>query len=85
MTNADRIRAMSDEELAEWIYNMPGSDGVDFCKKKAECEDALEKDILIDEKCCINCLKEWLQQPAGRETKENSFCSRGSRREDADG
>lgn len=51
MTNADRIRAMSDEELAYWImcpYDSPYCDGI--------------------EHNCIECTKEWLQQPV-EETK----------------
>ena len=53
MTNADRIRAMSDEELAAWIDDM-------YCKcvwcdiKKANCNDIK----------CTDCIIEWLQQPA---------------------
>ena len=46
-TNAERIRAMTDEELAYWImcpYDSPFCDGI--------------------EHNCIECTKEWLQQPA---------------------
>ena len=46
MTNADRIRAMTDEDLAYWImcpYDSPFCDGI--------------------EHNCIECTKEWLQQP----------------------
>lgn len=31
-TNGDRIRAMSDEELAEWILNGISSDACDYCE-----------------------------------------------------
>ena len=47
MTKADRIRAMSDDELAYWImcpYDSPFCDGV--------------------EHNCVECTKDWLQQPA---------------------
>ena len=47
ITNADRIRAMTDEDLAYWImcpYDSPYCDGI--------------------EHNCIECTKEWLQQPA---------------------
>ena len=51
MTNADRIRAMSDEELAECLEQLP------ICKEKAqECIKA--------EYRCGECLLEWLKQPA---------------------
>ena len=50
-TNADRIRAMSDEELAECLEQLP------ICKEKAqECIKA--------EYRCGECLLEWLKQPA---------------------
>ena len=45
-TNADSIRAMSDDDLAYWImcpYDSPCCDGTDHN--------------------CIECTKEWLQQP----------------------
>ena len=55
-TNADRIRAMSDEELAVWLYDLFSVDtcythcpGFDFCND-ADGES--------------NGLKKWLQKPA---------------------
>ena len=55
MTNADRIRAMSDEELAELIISIPMCVGED---KDLNCE--------ID--VCKECFLKWLQQPAEEET-----------------
>ena len=61
MTNADRIRAMSDEELAKWILDGVSSDACDYCGHKNEefcdgspCRGAQDKDVIIA----------WLQQPA---------------------
>ena len=55
-TNADRIRAMSDEELADVVANGVGCVG---CVRKAQhCMD--------DD--CTPCIKEWLQKPAEVET-----------------
>ena len=57
-TNADRIRAMSDEELAKYLSNPcdcavdPERDGF------RECGNDL----------CVKYLLEWLQQPAEEET-----------------
>ena len=48
-TNADRIRAMSDEELADVIAN-----GVGCVLKAPHCMD-------VD---CTSCILKWLQQPA---------------------
>ncbi len=53
MTNADRIRAMSDKELAEFI----GTDSL--------CDRIQSEDIWCEEHpACENCLTVWLQQPA---------------------
>ena len=51
MTNADRIRAMSDEELVEFIKNIKVRAA--FCKAVKD-NDAFE----------ALCSAEWLQQPA---------------------
>ena len=58
MTNADRIRAMSDEELAEFLFN----GDVEYCHA-GMCK--------AGETCRICCLK-WLQQPAGEEDKHET-------------
>ena len=50
MTNADRIRSMTDEELAEFLADA----SADYCHVGL-CEDG--------ETCRICCLK-WLQMPA---------------------
>ena len=54
MTNVDRIRAMSDEELARWIcsHNTP-----DFCEQICPVRDICE----FGE---IDLLSEWMKQPA---------------------
>ena len=46
-TNADRIRAMSDEELADLLYNDP------MCKVQSYCS----------EYGCQDCILDWLKQP----------------------
>ena len=48
-TNAARIRAMSDEELADVVAN-----GVGCVRKAPHCMD--------DD--CTPCIRKWLQQPA---------------------
>ena len=55
MTNADRIRAMSDEELAEMLTVPGGGFGCLKCLKTVEDECYM--------KCDEQCL-EWLRQPA---------------------
>ena len=58
-TNADRIRGMSDEELAEWIDNVP---------KTCKCHDHCE--MCLSEKDCETPILAWLQQPAETEGTE---------------
>ena len=47
ITNADRIRAMSDEELVRWV-------GLDSCPKDAVCTLPVN---------CEKCWLDWLRQP----------------------
>lgn len=60
LTNADRIRSMSDEALAEVIYNGISSDACDYCKHNnlhcdgSPCRGKAHTEIIV----------EWLQQPA---------------------
>ena len=56
LTNAQKIRAMSDEELVEFIKNIKVRAA--FCKAVKD-NDAFEE----------LCSAEWLQQPAGEEDK----------------
>lgn len=64
-TNADRIRSMSDEELAEHLYY--GFD-IRFCDSNAECEAMLNTDEGIPEEKCKACALEWFKQPAAEES-----------------
>lgn len=59
MTNADRIRAMSDEELAKWL----NSSGCicESCSHSAECVDPYNLSR------CVCGVLEWLKQPAESE------------------
>ena len=51
MTNADRIRAMSDEELAKQFSHT------------SICEEKYPK-CMEDREDCVECLLKWLKQPA---------------------
>ena len=61
-TNADRIRAMSDEELAEHLHDI-GWDCHLCAEHKRLDNEPLLRDEKCDEKCVKHCL-EWLKQPA---------------------
>ena len=56
MTNAQRIRAMSDEEMAEFISSIP------MCVGKDE-------DLNCEIDVCKECFLKWLQQPAEEDDK----------------
>lgn len=55
MTNADRIRALSDEELAKFLDDCNSQGCV--CPTR-NCKES-----------CKLCIEEWLQQPAEEEAK----------------
>ena len=60
--NADRIRAMRDEELAKYLVDI-GWD-CHFCAEHWRLDnEPLMRGEKCDEKCAEHCL-EWLQQPA---------------------
>lgn len=59
-TNADRIRSMSDEDLAVYWANNHDN----FCQNKPECGEALDTEDMIPEEWCVACALEWLQRPA---------------------
>lgn len=48
VTNADKIRSMTDQELAEIIM----------------CPYDIDEDLCNNGKTCLDCCLEWLQQPA---------------------
>lgn len=62
-SNADRIRAMTDEELAKVINEYPMVDSFRFCRDLPECSADLETDTLIPLERCVECALLWLKQP----------------------
>lgn len=56
-TNADKIRDMSDEELAEFL-DIVGEDGISSQYTDVPCDCCCEKTE------CSKCWKEWLQSEA---------------------
>lgn len=61
-TNADHIRAMSDEELKGLLYSLHNlEDEIKFCKNKPECEQILDNGETTPDAMCKECLGEWLQ------------------------
>ena len=65
VTIADRIRAMSDEELANRMYRYhAGSDAIPFCKNLPECGKMMDEGSEIPDENCIGCMLDWLKRPA---------------------
>lgn len=60
-SRADRIRVMTDEELAKLLYEI---DGLGYCKNLPECGELLDAPGGIPEEKCIGCMLQWLRQPA---------------------
>lgn len=59
MTRADRIRNMTNEELAEFAFENEIEDNFHFCKNKEECDD-MEGECREEE--CKKCMREWLEE-----------------------
>lgn len=69
VTNADKIRAMSDEWLANYLIQFTDLDcRIGFCQNLPKCDALLETEDGIPLSMCKKCLLDWLQQPA-EETK----------------
>ena len=68
-TNADKIRSMSDEELAKIIAAEPMAERIPFCKNLPQCEIDLEQPDGIPQERCVQCALDWLRQPAKEETE----------------
>ena len=62
--NGDRIRNMSDEELAAWPIKLSdaGAEEIKFCQNRQECEDDLSAGRELPESRCIECMVGWLQR-----------------------
>lgn len=60
-TNADRIRAMSDEELAGFLYSC------NWCDNNPMCAEMFDLPNGVPEEMCKACALRWLEQPAKEE------------------
>ncbi len=64
-TIGDRIRAASDEEMAEFILANDLDDAIHFCKSEPECDAFFDSGGAITHAMCKKCVLDWLHQPAG--------------------
>ncbi len=61
VSNADRIRGMSDEEWAAIIAADFTEEKLNYCQNKPECSAILETaDGIISDEWCIQCALDWL-------------------------
>ena len=65
MTNAERIRTMSDEELAKFLMEAHDCElHIPFCREKRECDELLCNGYIPEENC-MACMVAWLKQEVG--------------------
>ena len=69
-TFADQIRAMSDEELTDAIYQLINAmdPATWYCKGSKECGELMDANEDIPDEMCRKCLLNKLRQPAGEGT-----------------
>lgn len=62
-TNANKIRAMSDEELADAMLELgvDACEKIPFCVNSDKCNDIMDAGELIPEEMCKRCLIKWLK------------------------
>ena len=68
-TNADRIRSMTDEELAEWLVSIIECD--DGCPCIKECGEKEEMGV------CYPSMLEWLRKEVDNNAKDVNLSNRG--------
>ena len=77
-TNGDKIRDVSDEEMAEFILANGLDDEIHFCKSTPECNAILDSGRAITHEMCRKCVLDWLHQPAPiSRHHENGMSARG--------
>lgn len=65
MTNGDRIRRMTDEELAKLMIQITDLDiQIGYCEERPECVAMLDREDGIPSDMCQACMLRWLQRPA---------------------
>ena len=65
MTRADKLRSMTDRQLADLLVDFGAGGLVGFCQGLPECEDGV---ATSDD--CKKCMLKWLRSPAEGEEEE---------------
>lgn len=66
VTHADKLRAMSDEELAKALYE---NAECKWCRNEPACGEMLDSEKQIEDSKCIGCVLAWLKQPVEEDRK----------------
>lgn len=56
MTNFEKVKAMTLEELADWEYPKDGIEGIEWCDNHSSCLDTVGS--------CKECFLKWLKAEA---------------------
>lgn len=65
LTNLDRIRRISDAELATIMVQLADLDArIGYCQELPECHAMLDTEESIPLEKCAGCMLEWLHRPA---------------------
>lgn len=65
ISNGDKIRRMSDEELADAMLEIEDIEAyAPFCGSLTKCDEIMDKGELIPEEMCKQCLLKWLKMEA---------------------
>lgn len=69
MTNFDRIKAMSVEEMAEIIYgNSDFDETIPYCQNSSVCDEIIDTpNGIVPKEMCLNCVKKWLESEVEEE------------------
>lgn len=64
LTNSERIRSMSDEDLEKILLKSDLAETIPFCKSLPECEAILARDdfATIPAELCEKCVAKWLKE-----------------------
>lgn len=65
-TRADKIRSMSDEELADYIIFIGANieEKIPYCKSTPQCTEILDSGRIVPNGMCRECLVKYLQSEA---------------------
>lgn len=63
LSRGDRLRAMTDDQLALYILKLNDIDGGDtYCRNNGKCKDIDLENEEIQDAWCVECIKSWLKE-----------------------